>query len=488
MPSETAEKSQLRAGCYCRISSDPDDKREGVTRQREDTSALCEIKGWEVGGFYVDNDRSASSGGERPEWERLLADIEAGKIDAIAAWDQDRGWRMMHELEALRKFFTGLGRRIPLATTGQGDIDLTTPAGVMMAQVKTAVSEHEVAMMRVRIRRAARQKAEQGRPAWKIAFGYLPETRRGSQDDGTRQIDPATAPLVRQAYAAVLAGASLKDIAAMWNDAGAHTATGRPWDISGVSNFLRHPRNAGLRTHFVTGQSRRGSLEIVGPGTWPALVEEQVWRSAQTVLGNRPSGGRGGRRSVRKHTLTGVLVCGREGCGGRLGGTRTSSGDVGYSCTSCYKVSIRASYIEPFLTELIGRRLAQPDAVDLLKSEIHDAGEALQLRDEKAALYGRLDELAVERAQGLMTGRQLQIASEVVQQQINALERKEQDQERLRVFDGIPLGTDEAVAAVGRLSPDRFRAVLSVLCDVKVMPVGKVGHVFNPERVKVSPK
>ena len=274
----------------------------------------------------------------------------------------------------------------------------------------------------------------------------------------------------------------------MWNDAGAYTATGRPWDISGVSNFLRHPRNAGLRTHFVTGQSRRGYLEIVGPGTWPALVEEQVWRSAQTVLGNRPSGGRGGRRSVRKHTLTGVLVCGREGCGGRLGGTRTSSGDVGYSCTSCYKVSIRASYIEPFLTELIGRRLAQPDAVDLLKSEIHDAGEALQLRDEKAALYGRLDELAVERAQGLMTGRQLQIASEVVQQQINALERKEQDQERLRVFDGIPLGTDEAVAAVGRLSPDRFRAVLSVLCDVKVMPVGKVGHVFNPERVKVFPK
>ena len=26
--------------------------------------------------------------------------------DAIAAWDQDRGWRMMHELEDLRKFFT----------------------------------------------------------------------------------------------------------------------------------------------------------------------------------------------------------------------------------------------------------------------------------------------------------------------------------------------------------------------------------------------
>ena len=63
-----------------------------MNRQRDDTSALCEVKSWQVAGYYIDNDRSASSGGDRPEWDRLLADIKAGKIDAIAAWDQDRGW------------------------------------------------------------------------------------------------------------------------------------------------------------------------------------------------------------------------------------------------------------------------------------------------------------------------------------------------------------------------------------------------------------
>ncbi|MDA0251849.1 MAG: recombinase family protein [Actinobacteria bacterium] len=488
MTTATIEKTQVRAGCYCRISSDPDDKREGVTRQREDTSALCEVKGWAVADYYVDNDRSASSGKERPEWERLLADIEAGKIDAIAAWEQDRGWRMMSELERLRKFFAGLDRHIPLATTGQGDIDLNTPTGVMLAQMKTAQSEHEIAMMSVRIRRAARQKAEQGRPAWKKAFGYLPETRRLKDDDGTRQIDPAVAPLVRKGYAAVLAGASLKDVAAMWNDAGALTTTGRRWDTNSVSHFLRHPRNAGLRSHFVTGKSTRGTLtdDIVGPGTWPALVEESVWRAAQTVLDSRPSGGRGGRRSVRKHVLTGVLRCGREGCDGRLGGTRTASGDVGYACTSCHKVSIRASYVEPWLVKLVGGRLAMPDAVDLLKAEIHDAALAQRLRDEKSGLYARLDEFALERAQGLMTGRQLQIASESVQAQIAAIERQEQSQERLRVFDEIPLGTEAAKAAVEALTPDRLRAVLGVLMTVTILPVGKVGHVFNEERVQVE--
>ena len=116
-----------RAACYCRISSDPKDKREGVDRQREDTAALCELKGWRVTDVYIDNDRSASNGKGRPEWDRLLADIAAGKIDAVAAWDQDRVNRMMEDFIAYKKLFVARG--ILLATSNNGDIDLSTPAG-----------------------------------------------------------------------------------------------------------------------------------------------------------------------------------------------------------------------------------------------------------------------------------------------------------------------------------------------------------------------
>ena len=105
-------------------------------------------------------------------------------------------------------------RGILLATSNNGDIDLSTPSGVLTATIKTAVSEHEIAMMKIRMRRAARQKAEQGIPKWTRAFGYLGDTC---------QPDPHTAPLVKQAYAAILAGSSLGDIGRMWNDAGALT-------------------------------------------------------------------------------------------------------------------------------------------------------------------------------------------------------------------------------------------------------------------------
>lgn len=465
----TVTEHQVRAACYCRISSDPTDKREGVERQREDTTALCEVKGWTPAGYYVDNDRSASNGGQRPEWERLLADVKAGRIDAIAAWDQDRGWRMMHELEELRRFFTALGRQVPLATTGQGDVDLYSPTGVMMAQIKTAVSEHEVAMMKVRMRRAARQRAEQGVPKWTRAFGYA---------DG-HQPDPVTAPLVKQGYAAVLAGGSITDVARAWNAAGAYGLIGRPWTASTVSLFLRKPRNAGLRAH---------NGEIVGTGTWPGLVDESTWKATQSVL-NAP-GRAPGRKSVRRHLLTGVLQCGKPGCGGHLSGQWTTQKTIAYGCKQCRGVSVRAEHVEPMVEAVVAGRLARPDAVDLLKSELHDQAEAEALRADKQVLLSRLDEIADERADGLLTGPQAKRATDRITEKLGVLERREQDAERLRVFDQIPLGTPEVADAVARLSPDRLRAVLDVLATITVLPVGKGHRVggarFDPERVRVD--
>lgn len=467
-----ASVARLRAGCYCRISSDPRDRREGVDRQREDTSALCEVKGWAVADYYVDNDRSASSGADRPEWDRLLADVRAGRIDAIAAWDQDRGWRMMHELEELRRFFTGLGREVALATTGQGDIDLYSPTGVMMAQIKTAVSEHEISMMKVRMRRAARQRAEQGTPQWKRAFGYTED----------RQPDPVTAPLVRDAYAAVLAGGSITDIAKGWNAAGVFGLNGKPWSPSTVSLFLRAPRNAGLRAH---------NRVVVGPGTWPGLVDESTWQAAQSVL-NAP-GRAPGRKSVRKHLLTGAMRCGKTGCDGYLSGqwaTQASGGpkrySITYACKSCRGCSVRAEHVEPLIYDVVGWRLARPDAEDLLRAEVHDQAEAEAMRVERTTLLARLDEIADAVADGDLTPAQARRATERIQGKLDAIAARQQDAERLRVLDGLPLGEPRVAEAVAELSPDRFRAVLALIASVTVDPVGKGGHTFRPERVRVD--
>lgn len=443
---------------------------------------------------------SASGGKRRPAYERMLTDIQDGRVGAVVAWDLDRLHRRPIELERFMEIADA--HKLALATVS-GDVDLSTAQGRLTARLKGAVARHEVEHKADRQRRAARQKAEQGRPQWARAFGYL---------DDTHQPDPAVAPLVKQAYAAVLAGSALADICKLFNDAGALTmrwvkpkdAEGnpikdakpelqrRPWTQPQVSNFLRKARNAGLRSHTYI-RDGKPVTEIVGKGTWPALVDESTWRAAQAVL-DEPSR-KPGRKTVRRHLLTGVLLCGKPGCGGYLSGMQTTQKTITYACKTCRGVSIRAEHVEPLLYSIVSGRLAQDDAIDLLKSELHDEAEAERLRTEKNALLTRLDEIADERADGLLTGQQAKRATERVQEKLDAIERQQQDAERLRVFDGLPLGKPEIAEALKRLSPDRFRAVVGVLMAVTVAPIGKGGYLvdpatkrkrINPERVQVQ--
>jgi hypothetical protein len=386
-------------------------------------------------------------------------------------WDLDRLHRRPIELES----FMALAdeKHLALATVS-GDVDLSTAQGRLVARLKGSVAAHEGEHRKARQLRATRQLAERGVPNWTRAFGYLGDTR---------QPDPVTAPLVKRAYAAVLAGASLGDVCRLFNEAGAMTVNGKPWTPTVVSKFIRKPRNAGLRTYGVRyGRVTRD--DVVGKGNWPELVDEQTFWAAQSVLdapGRAP-----GRKSVRKHLLTGVLGCGK--CGGHLSGAYVgkTTKQLTYICKSCHGINVRAEYVEPLLLDIVGGRLAMADAVDLLKAEEHDTEQAESLRAQANSLLIRLDEIADERADGLLTGKQAQRATERINAKLVVIEHQQQDAERVRVFRDLPLGTPEAVDAVRALSPDRFRAVVDVLLTATVAPVGKSGRMFNPERLQVN--
>ena len=165
------------------------------------------------------------------------------------------------------------------------------------------------------------------------------------------------------------------------------------------------------------------------------------------------------------------------------GGPRAHS--ITYTCRKCRGCSISADHVVPLLYATIGARLATPDAEDLLKAEMDDT-EAEVIRGELSVLYGELKQIGIERGQRLLTGEQANIATDLITEDITKLERRQRDQERLRVFEDIPIGTPGAIDAAKELSPDRFRAVVDVLATITVEPVGKHGHVFNGYRVQVD--
>ena len=77
------------AAIYLRQSEDRDGNMLAVDRQREDCVKLAAHKGWSWT-EYLDNDTSATNGKRRGAYEQMLADIRAGLVDAVVAWDLDR--------------------------------------------------------------------------------------------------------------------------------------------------------------------------------------------------------------------------------------------------------------------------------------------------------------------------------------------------------------------------------------------------------------
>lgn len=389
-----------------------------------------------------------------------MNDIEAGKINAVIVYKADRLHRKPTEGEA----FIDLAERkgVELVTLN-GRFDLSTSEGRMMYRQFCTFAAYESEVKSDRQRRAARQLAERGLPKWTHAFGY----RREGDVIG---LDPETAPLVREAYAAIINGCALSDICRLFNDAGKKGLHGSDWTPTIVSLFLRAARNAGLRAH--NDEIVRDKDGDPVKGNWPAIVDEQTWKSAQHILSDISR--KPGRKSVTRHLLTGVLICGK--CGHHLsGGSRQKTNRV-YSCIKCRGVSIRAEAVEPLLYKIVAGRLAMPDANDLLKSQIHDEAEAERIRLELAALYARRQQLGVDYAKGLLTGEQAAAATAYLAQDIEALERQQQDDERLRIFEDIPLGRPEVADKIKQLPHGRYRAVLDVLMTITIAPVGKGGY------------
>jgi len=452
----------MTVAVYLRQSFDRTKNAVAIDRQRTECRALAGRKGWTELVEYVDNDRSASNPRKpRPAYQRLLADMDAGRVTAVIAWDLDRLHRRPIELERFIQIADD--QNIGLATVS-GDTDLGTPHGRMYAGIMANVARHEVEHKAARQRAAAKQAAENGVPKWRTAFGYT--------DD--RQPHPVEAELVRKAYDTILGGGSLSGLAREWNAAGCYGRTGKPWTASTMSLFLRAPRNAGLRAH---------NKVIVGHGDWPGLVEESTWRAAQSVLDD-PSR-KTGVRTVRRHLLTGILRCGKCADGGRIGGYQGPKGQERYRCVKCLGVAISKPETEELISRAVCHRLARADAAELLIDR--DAPDLDALATEANALRARLDELAIGFADGELTASQLRAATGRLKTRLAEVESSMASASAVRVFADLPLGTDRVGAAFNELDADRRRAIIDTLLSATILPVGKHGRVpFNPARVAVD--
>lgn len=431
----------MRTAVYLRQTIDRLGDGLAIGRQREDCLQLCADRGWEPI-EYVDNDTSASTG-RRPAYQRMLADIEAGSIRAVVAWDLDRLHRRPIELENFIELANrhGLG----LATVG-GEADLSTDNGRLFARIKGAVARAEVERKSARQKRTLLQRAQSGRP-------WGPQRPFGYNRDGS--INPVEARRVRDAYNDVLAGVSMASIAKAWNSAGITSTLGNKWTGAALHQMLERPRYAGLRAY---------NGEIVGKAEWDAVVTEDIWRSALEVL--KAPGRIKNPTPGRKYLLTGIASCG--GCANTLGsGINSQTKAPIYVCRTCHKIGRRQSVIDELIVAIVVGRLSRPDATELIID--NDRPDIEHLRAEAAALRARLDILSTEFADGDLTASQLRTATERIKSKRAKAEAAMIDASKSHVFAGV-VGSEDVSARFASLQLDRRRAIIDSLMTISITP------------------
>jgi site-specific DNA recombinase len=373
---------------YCRMSEDREGGGLGVDRQREDCEQLAAQLGLTVIRVYTDNDLSAYSGKPRPGYQQMLEDLRASTYGTVIAWHTDRLHRSPAELEEYIDVCEP--RAVQTRTVKAGHLDLTTATGRMIARQLGVQARYEVERMIERQRRAREQKVQRGE--W--SGGPRPY---GWEADGVTPV-PAEIAVIREVTDAVLAGASIRSIAADLNQRGLYSSTGAHWDGSTLRRMLRRPRNAGILQH-------RG--EEAGPSKWDAAIDEPTWRSLRAVLDDPsriPTAS-----NVRKYLGSGLYLCGV--CGETL--TSFSQGGdkpAKYKCRKNSCVLRDLVLLDKWVQSYLLNRMKQPDAADLF---VHTGDETVDVKaaqDELKAAREDLDELAAEFGAGQIDMQEWRVA------------------------------------------------------------------------------
>jgi site-specific DNA recombinase len=452
---------------YVRQSQDKTGNEAAVERQELSCRKLSEAKGWENLVLYQDNDKSASSGKERPEFERLLRDIEVGRISAVVVWHLDRLTRTIRDLT--RVIEAGKSQRVNIACVHGVSLDLGDPTGVAVATILTAIAAMEVQHKGKRQKEANRQRAAAGKAFWtRRPFGY----DRGP--GGVFIVEPE-AVAIRSAATAILEGSTIAAIVRKWNSGGLITTAGGPWGVTQVRRLLLSPRYAGRRPYLDDD-----GVKAESEGDWKPILDEETHRALNVLLTDP-------RRKTApddlnsKYLLSGICICGK--CGKKMFASPVKSKGkewMVYRCFGGYCMTRRLDLVDDVVEARTVGLLSRPDAAARFSS----SGDATALRLQAVDLRGRRDALAALLADGLLSEAAVREQAGKIGTQLRAVQDALSAADVLNPAAAI-MGADDVVGAWLAQPLGVKRQIIRTVWEVTILPAGK-GIRFSHDQVQTT--
>lgn len=350
-------------GIYTRVSTD-DQAREGFSlpEQRQRLKVMCEYKNYKIYDYYEDAGISAKTGNIRPEFDRMLEDIENGKINTIVALKLDRISRSIYDWENIMKFLEKNNADLVCAND---DINTTNANGKMISRIMMSVSQNEIEKTSERTKIGLSGAIKNGNIPGHTPLGYKRDNKKLIPDILTKEI-------VARIYQLYFEGNSYQKIANVFNQ---ENILNKVWRDNTILQMIENPIYKGDFLHGKKTTTPTYYKNVVEP-----LVSKEMWECCQAQKKKNS------RSYMRTQTYLFLQKLKCPKCGRIMGGKATfkkksSKTYYYYGCNNCNN-NIKEDYIEESIIHLLSDILEYDSIVSefflpMLKNKIENPKEQL---------------------------------------------------------------------------------------------------------------
>lgn len=301
---------QLRSSqvcIYCRVSTRSQEQIESLSTQISSLTRFVASRWqWKLVDVYIDV-KSGSDTTGRKEFQRMMADCRAGKIDIILTKSISRFGR--DTIESLKALNELRGLRVEVIFEAEG-LSTSDPDSSLIVSILESYVQQENEERRKNIIWGMRRKAENGTSSLyaRRCYGFTHDSNENLV------IDEAEAAVVCDIFDLYLRGKSIIGIQRELESRGIKSPTGKDtWCKRTIDVMLSNEKYAGdviIFKTFSTGlpQRKRKTNEPVqytkyaALGNHPAIITKEAFDAVQVEKARRSNVEKEGVRIVRKST------------------------------------------------------------------------------------------------------------------------------------------------------------------------------------------
>lgn len=320
-----------RVAAYARVSCGKDAMLHSLSAQANYYSQYIQQNpAWEYAGVYVDEALTGTKD-SRPEFQRMLADCKAGKIDRILTKSLSRFARnTVTVLESVR-MLKSLGINVYFE---EGNIHSLGADSELILTLLASFAQEESLSVSENQKWRIRKGFEQGEVmCWRFMLGYRIE-------HGKVEIDPDGAEIVRDIFRRAIAGETYGSICRRLNSQGKTGALGKPFRSAHIRDILTNEKYTGnallqktfVRDHLSKRQvANEGELpQYYATETHPAIIDEATFEAAQEIVRQHAERRKDCAQPQRSEFTTKIRC---PFCGQAYKRV-TSNGTVGWNCST----------------------------------------------------------------------------------------------------------------------------------------------------------